>query len=265
MSSAKSIRELSMSTSSISTTELEVNNEALRVAAQCGNINELQRLLPHSNAKALNKDGWTALHFAAEYGHTDCVKSLLQASDCKAKNKKGWTALALALRRGNIECASVIEAFKRKEAEREDCERETLKREEAEQKVRERETPRRIKAGMQRIIDHAISKGGRCLSTHFKNLMQEVKFECAQGHIFEARANRVRFGGQWCPECALHAATELQNESPRSDESRANTEITMLAMDRKESGPHMGPGKPSQETATNGEPDGRGSLGLSDG
>ena len=47
----------------------------------------------------------------------------------------------------------------------------------------------------------AAKKGGKCLSTQYINAMTKLKWQCAEGHIWEARPNNIKNGGTWCPEC----------------------------------------------------------------
>ncbi|GJD08131.1 hypothetical protein Gasu2_24380 [Galdieria sulphuraria] len=54
----------------------------------------------------------------------------------------------------------------------------------------------------------AKERGGRCLSTVYKNVHQKLKWECSQGHIFMMNANNIRRKTSssrppsWCPLCA---------------------------------------------------------------
>ena len=47
----------------------------------------------------------------------------------------------------------------------------------------------------------AAKKGGKCLSTQYINSKTKLKWQCAEGHIWEARPNDIKHGGTWCPEC----------------------------------------------------------------
>ncbi len=47
----------------------------------------------------------------------------------------------------------------------------------------------------------AISKGGLCLSTEYKNNLSILKWQCAKGHIWEAPGTTIRNQGSWCPKC----------------------------------------------------------------
>jgi len=53
-------------------------------------------------------------------------------------------------------------------------------------------------------IDHikevAESRGGKCLSEHYNNSKDKLKWECSEGHKWEARSGHV-LKGHWCPQC----------------------------------------------------------------
>lgn len=48
----------------------------------------------------------------------------------------------------------------------------------------------------------AIEKGGKCLSSEFKNVFIKLRWQCAYGHIWEAVPRSIE-KGSWCPECKL--------------------------------------------------------------
>jgi site-specific DNA-methyltransferase (adenine-specific) len=50
---------------------------------------------------------------------------------------------------------------------------------------------------MQRM---AASKGGHCISLKYKNVLTPLRWQCANGHIWEAIPNAIRHGS-WCPFC----------------------------------------------------------------
>jgi len=56
------------------------------------------------------------------------------------------------------------------------------------------------------IIDcqnEAKTKGGKCISTEYKNSDDNLIWECAEKHIWMTTFNAVKNAGHWCPECAL--------------------------------------------------------------
>ena len=48
----------------------------------------------------------------------------------------------------------------------------------------------------------AASRGGKCLSSEYKNQKTKIKWQCAHGHIWLSRLNGVINQGQWCPQCS---------------------------------------------------------------
>jgi hypothetical protein len=47
----------------------------------------------------------------------------------------------------------------------------------------------------------AAERGGKCLSTEFKNNAQKLEFECAQGHTWQASGAYIKTG-HWCSKCS---------------------------------------------------------------
>ena len=47
----------------------------------------------------------------------------------------------------------------------------------------------------------AAKNGGRCLSEKYVNSTTKLKWECREGHTWEATSNEIK-QGQWCPECS---------------------------------------------------------------
>lgn len=45
-------------------------------------------------------------------------------------------------------------------------------------------------------------KGGKLLSTDYKNAMQKLEWKCAKGHIFYSSTNAVKDLGYWCLKCS---------------------------------------------------------------
>jgi len=52
---------------------------------------------------------------------------------------------------------------------------------------------------MQKI---AQERGGKCLSTKYVNAITKLKWQCSEGHEWNAVPNNVKNRGSWCPECA---------------------------------------------------------------
>ncbi len=47
----------------------------------------------------------------------------------------------------------------------------------------------------------AREKGGKCLSTEYKNKTLPLVWECAEGHRWELNLRKIK-EGRWCPMCA---------------------------------------------------------------
>ncbi|CAE7271654.1 unnamed protein product [Symbiodinium natans] len=60
------------------------------------------------------------------------------------------------------------------------------------------------RAALQRLRDHAASKGGKCISETYMNCMSKVRWECKLGHRWMATPNSVLNGGSWCPRCSIN-------------------------------------------------------------
>ena len=60
---------------------------------------------------------------------------------------------------------------------------------------------RRDSQGLQRLQQIAASHGGKCLSEAYNLGVDRYRFQCAEGHEWEAAGHSV-FNGSWCPVCA---------------------------------------------------------------
>jgi len=60
---------------------------------------------------------------------------------------------------------------------------------------------------------HQIAKarGGECLSVEYVHSKTKLKWQCAEGHVWEAEAYQVKGKGTWCPIC-FHAKRRLTIE-----------------------------------------------------
>ena len=61
-------------------------------------------------------------------------------------------------------------------------------------------------AGQHQTIEEmqelAESRGGKCLSNEYINNQTKLKWQCAEGHEWEAISNCIK-NGQWCPHCQI--------------------------------------------------------------
>lgn len=56
--------------------------------------------------------------------------------------------------------------------------------------------------GLARLQELAAQRGGRCLSERFEGTAARHRFECANGHQWEALAGTLLYSGNWCHRCA---------------------------------------------------------------
>ena len=55
---------------------------------------------------------------------------------------------------------------------------------------------------IQEMQELATKRGGKCLSKKYINSYTKLKWQCGNGHKWEATPNGIK-NGQWCPKCAL--------------------------------------------------------------
>lgn len=68
----------------------------------------------------------------------------------------------------------------------------------------------------------AAEKNGYCLSTKYVNKDTKYKWECENGHIWEATFGSVRNSGTWCKECSIE--NKRSSFSEKNDQSQKRTE-----------------------------------------
>ena len=61
---------------------------------------------------------------------------------------------------------------------------------------------------LQVLIDIATARGGKVLSTEYKNVDATYDFECSRGHKFSNSFKHVEKRGQWCPTCNKGSKSE---------------------------------------------------------
>jgi len=57
----------------------------------------------------------------------------------------------------------------------------------------------------------AENRGGRCLSDAYENVRSKLRWECAEGHTWEATLGNILNGGHWCPFCSSRAPVTIEN------------------------------------------------------
>ncbi len=63
----------------------------------------------------------------------------------------------------------------------------------------------------------AEKKGGKCLSTEYINVSTNLKWECENGHIWEAKPKHIK-DGHWCPICAGNAPLTIEEMNKLAEE-----------------------------------------------
>ena len=59
--------------------------------------------------------------------------------------------------------------------------------------------------------EHAISKGGECLSTEYKDTKTHMLWKCSENHEWESRFGDIK-SGHWCPQCSSGRSEQLCRE-----------------------------------------------------
>ena len=63
---------------------------------------------------------------------------------------------------------------------------------------------------IEEIQDLAAQRGGKCLSTEYKNGRTHLVWECALGHQWKATSSNIQ-RGTWCPHCAGNQLKTLKD------------------------------------------------------
>ncbi|WP_144532135.1 zinc-ribbon domain-containing protein [Bacillus paranthracis] len=75
---------------------------------------------------------------------------------------------------------------------------------------RERIGDAKRKYSIEDMKDFAKAKGGECLSSEFKNVIQRLNWKCAEGHTWTTAFNVVN-NGAWCPHCAGNVKKNIRD------------------------------------------------------
>jgi hypothetical protein len=65
------------------------------------------------------------------------------------------------------------------------------------------------KLTLQALLQEAILRGGKLLSTEYVNGSSPLLWECSEGHRWETGASKVRYGS-WCPDCAAKSPLTIE-------------------------------------------------------
>jgi hypothetical protein len=60
----------------------------------------------------------------------------------------------------------------------------------------------KAKLGLEEMQRIASSRGGKCLSRHYRNVSTKLWWQCAKGHKWRARPLDIKHSRTWCPTCA---------------------------------------------------------------
>ena len=60
---------------------------------------------------------------------------------------------------------------------------------------------------------HELAKkyGGKCLSTEYHGNHISLKWQCSEGHIWEAMPSHIKHSGSWCPICVGHKPLTIED------------------------------------------------------
>jgi hypothetical protein len=59
------------------------------------------------------------------------------------------------------------------------------------------------------VKEHAIIRGGECLTDIYRGTREKYKFRCHRGHIFESRLSHVLHCDRWCSKCIIYVGEEI--------------------------------------------------------
>ncbi|QQS61536.1 MAG: hypothetical protein IPN70_01215 [Candidatus Moraniibacteriota bacterium] len=73
--------------------------------------------------------------------------------------------------------------------------------------------------GIQDMRAIALSRGGKCLSAQYLDARTKLRWQCAEGHIWETTPGSIR-GGHWCPKCSNKIIAEKIRKYSIADMNR---------------------------------------------
>jgi hypothetical protein len=56
----------------------------------------------------------------------------------------------------------------------------------------------------------AESRGGKCLSDKYFDSVTKLKWQCKEGHVWDAQPSAIK-AGSWCPKCAINYRAEKKD------------------------------------------------------
>jgi uncharacterized Zn-finger protein len=67
-----------------------------------------------------------------------------------------------------------------------------------------------LKLTIREMQEIAAKRGGECLSKKYINALSKLKWQCKEGHRWEAPPHRIKTQGSWCPYCAKKAKLTME-------------------------------------------------------
>lgn len=63
---------------------------------------------------------------------------------------------------------------------------------------------------IRQIKQHALNKGGKCLSDHYEGGKMKLLWQCEKGHQWTSSVQSVVGAGSWCPTCARNVRLTIE-------------------------------------------------------
>ena len=70
----------------------------------------------------------------------------------------------------------------------------------------------KAKHTIEQLRSLASERGGRCLSSEYKDRKQKLLWECSKKHTWMAKTYQVYYGGTWCPICYKEQKNKTNDE-----------------------------------------------------
>jgi hypothetical protein len=71
---------------------------------------------------------------------------------------------------------------------------------------------------IEQIREHALIKGGKCLSDYYENGKKKLLWQCRKGHRWESSTQSVIGAGSWCPACAKNIRLTIEEMQAIAEE-----------------------------------------------
>lgn len=78
------------------------------------------------------------------------------------------------------------------------------------EEIRREKEEKRRSFFLEKMKNIALSKGGKCLAEKYINNHTKLKWQCAEGHIWEAKPNNIYIRKSWCPYCSGTAKRTIE-------------------------------------------------------